>query len=167
VTAWERGAAGERKLGALLETLASERIRVLHDRRIPGTVANIDHIVVSPSGTYIIDAKNYGGRVEQRDKGGFLRSDFRLYVAGRDRTRLVEAMDRQAEAVKAAAGNDVTVIPVLCFVASRGLLQRPFSVNGVVVTWPRDLVRRIARLERPASDVPEIASQLEAALPPA
>lgn len=50
-TAWARGAVGEEKLGARLDSLPSPQIQVLHDRRIPKTVANIDHIVVCPSGS--------------------------------------------------------------------------------------------------------------------
>jgi len=47
---WARGAVGEEKLGARLDSLLSPEIQVLHDRRIPKTAANIDHIVVCPSG---------------------------------------------------------------------------------------------------------------------
>lgn len=46
--AWATGAVGEEKLGARLNTLISPTVRVLHDRRIPRTQANIDHLVVCP-----------------------------------------------------------------------------------------------------------------------
>jgi len=65
---------------------------VLHDRRIPGARANVDHIVVAPWGVFVIDAKNYKGRVEKRDRGGFFSTDYRLYVGGRDKTALVAGM---------------------------------------------------------------------------
>ncbi|WP_245561710.1 nuclease-related domain-containing protein [Agromyces italicus] len=48
--AWSVGAAGEEVVGARLDAIASEHIRVLHDRRIPGSRANIDHLVVTPGG---------------------------------------------------------------------------------------------------------------------
>ncbi len=41
-TAWASGARGEAALGARLDKHASETIAVMHDRRIPGTRANID-----------------------------------------------------------------------------------------------------------------------------
>ena len=47
--AWAAGARGEELLGARLDGLAGEGVRVLHDRRIPRTKANIDHIAVAPS----------------------------------------------------------------------------------------------------------------------
>jgi hypothetical protein len=46
--AWAYGANGERALGKLLDPLREEGIGVLHDRRIPGSRTNIDHIVVAP-----------------------------------------------------------------------------------------------------------------------
>ena len=45
--AWDTGALGEERLGNRLNELASGAIRVLHDRRIPGSRANIDHIAVA------------------------------------------------------------------------------------------------------------------------
>ena len=41
----------------------------LHDRRVPGTRGNIDHIVVGPAGVFVIDAKNYQGKIEVRNRG--------------------------------------------------------------------------------------------------
>lgn len=58
-TAWHTGALGEERLGRRLNELASDTMRVLHDRRIPGTRANIDHIAITPTGIYVIDAKKY------------------------------------------------------------------------------------------------------------
>jgi len=48
--AWSFGAEGERKLSEMLASVAGESLRVLNDRRIPRTQANIDHLVVCPSG---------------------------------------------------------------------------------------------------------------------
>ncbi len=69
--AWSIGAAGEEIVGARLDAIASERIRVLHDRRIPGSRANIDHLLVTPGGVWVIDAKRYRGRPELRIEGGY------------------------------------------------------------------------------------------------
>src|SRR6266571_1114104 len=94
---------------------------VLHDRRIPGSRANIDHIVVAPWGVFVIDAKNYKGRVEKRDRGGFFSTDHRLYVGGRDKTALVAGVTKQVEAVRAALGDELANGPIcktICFVAA-------------------------------------------------
>lgn len=46
-------------MGARLDGVASESIRVMHDRRIPRSKAYIDHIVVSPGGLSVMDTKQY------------------------------------------------------------------------------------------------------------
>jgi len=43
-TAWDVGAVGEERLGRDLDRLASATVRLLHDRRIPRSKANIDHL---------------------------------------------------------------------------------------------------------------------------
>lgn len=50
-TVWDKGAVGEERLGNRLNELASEQLRVLHHRRIPGSRANIDHLAVTPTGS--------------------------------------------------------------------------------------------------------------------
>jgi hypothetical protein len=122
----------------------------LHDRPVPGSRASIDHIAVTPTGVWVIDAKRYGGRsVACREGAGLLRRDRRLLVDGRDETRLVEAMSGPVGAVVEAAGNlldGVVVRPALCFTESSwGLHPKPFLVKDVVVCWPKALQRILSR----------------------
>lgn len=57
--AWDSGAKGEQRMGTLLQEIAGPDLGVLHDRRIPRSRANIDHLVICPSGVFVIDAKRY------------------------------------------------------------------------------------------------------------
>ena len=79
-------------MGARLDGLASESIRVMHDRRIPRSKANIDHIVVTPGGVWVIDTKRYVGKApEKRVEGGTIWPRVELLtVKGRDKTALVD-----------------------------------------------------------------------------
>lgn len=65
-TAWDIGALGEERLGKGLDRLVSDTLRLLHDRRIPRSKANIDHLAVTASGVYVIDAKKYRGVLTSR-----------------------------------------------------------------------------------------------------
>jgi hypothetical protein len=69
--AWRRGAAGERRTARLLGPLERRGWAVLHDLAIPGTQANIDHLVIGPGGVVVIDSKQYRGRL-QLDHYGML-----------------------------------------------------------------------------------------------
>lgn len=147
--AWSTGAAGEASLGAMLGEVAGARLRVLHDRRIPKTSANIDHLVICPSGVYVVDAKHYpGAGPELRVEGGILRPRTELLIVGRrDRTSLVDGMHKQVELVKSALSDDpgVPIHGVLCFIgADWPLIGGSFTVRGVAVMWPKKLKALLA-----------------------
>jgi hypothetical protein len=167
--AWAKGSEGERKLAAHLVRTVGDRAVMLHDRRIPGSRANIDHLVVAASGIWIIDAKSYKGKVEQRDVGKWLKMDNRLYVNGRDQSKLVGGLARQINAVlEAIEDAALRVNAALCFVDSEwGLFSKPFHQGGVLVTWPKKLSEAIAE-PGPLSPtmVMNVADRLAAALPP-
>lgn len=117
--AWATGARGEEKFAKALEGI--EGLRVLNDRRVPRSKANIDHILIASAGVFVVDAKNYRGIISIRDRGWFLRPDHRLYVGRRDCSALATGLGWQISAVTAAltdAGVDPMppVTPVLCFV---------------------------------------------------
>lgn len=150
IRAWQTGASGEERLGRFFAKELPKSAIVLHDRRIPGSRANIDHVVVAASGVWVIDAKLYRGKVEHRTVGSFWKPEHRVFVGGRDRTKLVLGMARQVDATRAAlAGDplapDVMVTPAVCFVASEwGLFAKTFELHGVAVLWPQKLAERIA-----------------------
>lgn len=172
--AWQTGASGEQRLAGFFEKELSGSAVVLHDRRIPRSRANIDHIVVAPSGVWVIDAKLYRGKVERRTVGSFWNAENRVFVAGRDRTKLVLGMAKQVHATQSALAADplateVDVTPAVCFVASDwGLFAKPFELHGVTVTWPQKLAEQIAAPGRlTPTAVERLANRIAVALPPA
>lgn len=140
--AWATGAVGEERLGRRLDAAACPLVKVLHDRGIPGSRANLDHLVVCPTGVLVVDAKRYRGRPRRVVEGGLLTPRVeKLLVGRRDCTRLVDAGLKQAGLVREALTDDaVEVRSVLCFVeADWPLLGGDFVVRGVTVTWPKKL----------------------------
>lgn len=135
ISAWSSGAEGEIKVANALAGLTG--VAVLHDRGLRGSRRNLDLLAIGPAGVFVIDAKNHGGTVRIRDKGSFFRSDKRLYVGGRDRSKLAEDMGWQVEAVSAALTTaDIdplpSITPVLCFAsADWPWLFPPDSFRGV------------------------------------
>ena len=139
--AWDTGAVGEERLGNRLNKLASDTLRVLHDRRIPGSRANIDHLAVTPTGVFVIDAKKYAGRPHLKIEGGLLRPRVeKLVVGSRNCTKLVDGMLKQIDVVRGVVGDEVAVQGVLCFVeADWPLLGGSFTTRGVEVMKPKKL----------------------------
>jgi hypothetical protein len=145
--AWATGARGEEKLAQALEGI--DGLRVLHDRRVPGTRGNIDHIVIAPAGVFVVDAKRYEGRIEIRNKGWFLRPDHRLYVGRRDCSALATGLGWQVDAVTAAlVAAEVhplpQVTPALCFIGGDWpLFGAPESFGGVRLESPKSLRKAV------------------------
>jgi hypothetical protein len=69
VAAWRRGAHGERRTAHLLRRLHRDGFVVFHDLAVPGSPANVDHLVIGPSGVFVIDSKQWSGSVYQGRNG--------------------------------------------------------------------------------------------------
>jgi hypothetical protein len=168
-TAWNTGALGEERLGAGLDRLASETVRLLHDRRMPRSRANIDHLAVTPTGVHVIDAKKYRGRPRLRIDGGLFRPRVeQLVVGSRNCTQLVDGVLTQVEVVRRSVGADVPVHGVLCFVdADWPLLGGSFTTRDVHALWPKKLYAKL-QAEGPlaADTIAETHRALALALPP-
>lgn len=164
--AWRKGAEGEEAVGRALDGLGGHT-RTLHDRRMPGSRANIDHILVTPTGVWTIDAKNYSGKLETRGHGQ------QLWIGGRNRSKLLDQARGQADAVRqtlAAAGLEtVAVTPVLCMLGIEWpLLLAPSSAGDVRLVSVRGLRKLAAGSPTlTVAQVRQVSEHLDARLRPA
>jgi hypothetical protein len=166
--AWVKGAQGERQVAAQLAKLVPKGVGLIHDRGIPGTRANIDHIAIGPSGIFILDAKNTSGKVETRTTGPlFRRGPTQLFVRGRNRTNFIDGMEKQIIAVRMAlAGlpeaHSVPIHPMVVIVGGQwGLFARSLNVRGVWVGWGKEASKYVSR---PGPLSPDAISRLTTAI---
>jgi Nuclease-related domain len=104
--AWRRGAAGERRTARLLDPLERHGWAILHDLAVPGSRANIDHLVIGPGGVFVIDSKQYRGRL-QLDPSG------RLWHGRYPLAPTVRAVKFEADrAAQVLTDPDVVVVPI-------------------------------------------------------
>jgi len=112
---WRLGRDGERRVGQLLDTLHTPTCFVLHD--IVGDRFNVDHVVVSEKGIFVIETKAYskpGGDKRVRFDGS------RLTIDGLgDKTNAIDQARANANWIanrlKASTGKDYPVRPVVLF----------------------------------------------------
>jgi hypothetical protein len=157
---WAQGASGERAVAAKLEELEGEHVTALHDRSMVDangrrTRANIDHIAVAATGVWVIDAKTHRGALQVRRSGGlFTPRVEKLYIAGRDKTSLLDGVTRQVEAVAsqlATVGATVPVRGALCFVGT----ELPWfgeTIGGVPLVGRRGLAKLLRQAGEFARD---------------
>ena len=174
---WAQGAAGERAVASKLEELSGEHVVALHDRRMrrpDGTLSrgNIDHLAVTASGVWVIDAKTHQGALEVRRSGGqFSPRVESLYINGRDRTPLVHGLLKQVAAVRTAleaVHADVPVRGALCFVGT----ELPWFGSSSIVDVPLVGRRGLIKLLRSSGDLRSedrdaVAAFLHRRFPPA
>jgi Nuclease-related domain len=138
-SAWRRGAAGERSTARLLDRLERHGWVVLHDLAVPGSQANLDHLVIGPGGVFAIDSKQCRGRLQLDAVGELWHGRYPLAPA----LRAVSWEADQAAQVLPDPG--VTVVPV---VAAHGA-QVPWgkvATGGVPVVAARRLPSMLCAL---------------------
>jgi hypothetical protein len=153
---WATGADGESLTALALEELRIEGFVILHDRLIPGSTANIDHIVIGPPGVAVVETKSYSGRLWVRGND--------VYVDGYCRTwKTVGETKREAAAVTVALAGELgrlslSVRPILCVHRA----DLPFfgaSPQGVTIVdgWGLAKILRAARPVLAPEDVRALA----------
>lgn len=137
--AFATGAEGEREVARLLEKELGTEALVLYNRR-RGTgrePGDIDILVTTAAGVFIIDPKKYAGKRVRARRGTFI-------VDGRRRPQLAVSMRRQIDVVSTAMAvsefADVQIRAAYCFLGA-DLRWRPLQVDGVPALGPRGTIR--------------------------
>jgi hypothetical protein len=132
---WLRGAAGEAATARVLAGLPAPRWAVWHDLRVPGSRANVDHLLIGPTGVWVVDTKTT--RFPVRAGWGTVRFGDRLLDTG--------PVLWEARVVADRLG--VPARP-LVVVHGAGLRCRGGRCGGVRVVPIEGLTRRIRRGRR-------------------
>jgi hypothetical protein len=86
---WEAGEKGEQMTHALLEPLTAEGWRGFYDRALPGTRANVDHVLLPPCGGFVV---NLDSKLWSKRRGTVAIRGGRLVHGEEDRGRALEAV---------------------------------------------------------------------------
>ncbi|MEU5834500.1 nuclease-related domain-containing protein [Streptomyces diacarni] len=163
---YEAGATGERRLAAHLADLTRDGYTVLADRRLPRGNANVDFLVITPTGAvWLPDAKRWSARWPLTVNAG------RLMHGDHDVSGRLRGLRHETAAVSAALGVPVTPIVAMDGTPLLGPHGRPVSelaFRGVRIV-PADalpnVLRAAARIpgQRPAVELVILAEHV---LPP-
>lgn len=150
VPAWRRTSVAERRTEGQLRKLERNGYRTLHARAIPGSEAQIDHLVVGPTGVYAVDSEKWDRRLPVRVQMGK-----KLFHGPFDKKeRLTEARweaTQAGELITKAFGREVTVVPSLA-IYGPPVPWKIMTIRGVDV-YQGDRARRwITKRERALTD---------------
>jgi hypothetical protein len=165
---WARGAKGEEVVARELAKHCGTDALLLHDRRIPRSRANIDHIAVAPSGVWVIDSKRYKGKVSVTTP---LFGQSKLVINGRDQSKLADGLAKQValvEAVMVEIAPGIQTRGALCFVDADLPLFGKLNFRGFRLLYPKALAKLMnAEGSVSADRVRAVASELAARFPSA
>jgi len=142
--AWRRGAAGEQRTARLLRPLERQGWVVLHDLAVPGSAANIDHLAIGPSGVFVIDSKQYRGRLQLNPSG-------RLWHGRYPLDPTLRAVSFQADRAAQVLADPQVVVPIV-------------AVHGVQVPWGKVVTQGVPVVS--ARRLPSVLRTLPAVLGP-
>jgi hypothetical protein len=138
---WARGAGGEEFAAEEFVKHCSEHVLLLHDRRMPRSRANIDHIAICAHGIWVIDSKRYKGKVVINNPWF---GEKTLKIAGRDQSKLIAGLTKQVDLVKTVLAETAPGIPVQGAVAFMGdglPALGKLSFKGYPIRYPKQLAK--------------------------
>nr|WP_245667958.1 nuclease-related domain-containing protein [Actinomadura macra] len=140
-TNWRRGARAERRTGRRLARLDPAGYHVLHDRALPGSSANLDHLVIGLTGVYAVASRRFRW-------GALLRvEDSRLRAGTRSVDDVMRAAKGAASAVAELLAGEldgkVQVQPVVVVHGAR-VRRDGFRQSGVFFCRARAVPRALA-----------------------
>jgi hypothetical protein len=136
--AWRRGAEGERRTARLLDPLERHGWAVLHDLAVPGSRANIDHLVIGPGGVFVIDSKHYRGRLQLDGSGQLWHGRYPLAPA-------LHAVSFEADQAAQVLTDSDVVVPIMA-VHGTQISQGKVVMDGVPVVAARRLPSMLRQL---------------------
>jgi hypothetical protein len=137
---WTAGAEGERRTADRLAPLTREGWTILHDRALPISRANLDHLAISPGGVVIVpDTKRWSARWPVTVHDG------RLYHGDRDVTARLAGLRHEADTVSRILG--VTAVPVVVMDGPR-LDGAPLRIDGIRIIPADQACRRLRVITR-------------------
>jgi hypothetical protein len=158
---WAAGAEGEQRTARRLASLDQDGWTILHDRALPGSRANLDHLAISPDGVVIVpDTKRWSARWPVTVHDG------RLYHGDRDVTARLSGLRHEADTVSRVLG--VSVIPVVLMDGPR-LDGGPLRIDGIRIVAADQACRHLHVLAGTHSGHPHpgrLAAEADRSFPP-
>jgi hypothetical protein len=130
VSTWLAGARGEEATGRLLDSLAPEGFYAMHDRQMPGGSENIDHLVLGPTGIFVVETKNYGG--------GLWLGQESIFVGRYNHDAMIAQVKRQVRAIETLI-TPLHAKPLICLHRAR-LPKEIVVFQGVKIFGPATLL---------------------------
>src|SRR5215207_5893199 len=159
---WQRGACGERRTARQLNRLTRHGWVVFHDLAVPDSRANADHLAIGPAGVFLVDSKNWRGRLAFAPDGTLWHGSYSL-------TATLATIGFEATAIAGALAVPGLAVEPLLVVHGSTIPWGEQYLGGVAILPARRLVATLLALPPQLTDqqVTHLAPRASARLRPA
>lgn len=155
---WVQGAQAEERTAQVLKPLRSLGWWVGHDRSIPKSKANLDHVLIDPTGKFLV----YVDTKAWHAKGAVVRlaDDLRLMYGPWDQTPKVRTVEWEANRLHEELG--LPVVPVITVDGGEVQGQRPgfIQMGGTYIISSKLLVTALSAMQSAGTPNPRRVRQL-------
>jgi hypothetical protein len=157
---WSKGAKGEKIVAKKLKKLP-KKYTAIRDVKIPNMGGDIDHVVVGPTGIYVIETKNYKPTYIPDEDCWYHTSGRVSQLNPAKQVKLqVSKLNKFLEPKLGKKLNKVTIFPVICPINHNLIFKN--KIKSYEIVYPEDLVFYISHSRKilTSSEVKDIINIL-------
>ena len=161
----EKGIIGEERIEEVLKNYPDDYILVFNYEIPEPRIGDIDALLISPKGIFILESKNYNGTFRLSGSDLYKKTRFRTYkLLIKD---VVGQIKRQKEALERYLKNngiEIPIYPFLVFTSNHSFVEQPSPQTEIFVTHYKILPHEIYKFENLPNYFPELQEKIIKAL---
>jgi hypothetical protein len=154
----KKGIEGEERIEEVLKNYPDDYILVFNYEIPEPRIGDIDALLISPKGIFILESKNYNGTFKLSGSDLYKKTRFRTYkLLIKD---VVGQIKRQKEALERYLKNngiEIPIYPFLVFTSDHSYIEQPSPQTEIFVTHYKLLPHEIYKFE----NLPNYSSELQ------
>jgi hypothetical protein len=153
----EKGIIGEERIEEVLKNYPDDYILVLNYEIPEPRIGDIDALLISPKGIFILESKNYNGTFRLSGSDLYKKARFRTYKLLIK--NVVGQIKRQKEALERYLKNngiEIPIYPFLVFTSNHSFVEQPSPQTEIFVTHYKLLPHEIYKFENLPNYSPEL-----------
>jgi hypothetical protein len=157
----EKGIIGEERIEEVLKNYPDDYILVFNYEIPEPRIGDIDALLISPKGIFILESKNYNGTFRLSGSDLYKKTRFRTYKLLIK--NVVGQIKRQKEALERYLKNngiEIPIYPFLVFTSNHSFVEQPSPQTEIFVTHYKLLPHEIYKFENLPNYSPELQEKI-------
>jgi hypothetical protein len=154
----EKGIIGEERIEEVLKNYPDDYILVFNYEIPEPRIGDIDALLISPKGIFILESKNYNGTFRLSGSDLYKKTRFRTYkLLIKDVVGQIKRQKETLERYLKNNGIEIPIYPFLVFTSNHSFVEQPSPQTEIFVTHYKLLPHEIYKFE----NLPNYSSELQ------